>query len=224
MSPLQLPPDARPREKLLAHGPSALADVELVALLLRTGLKGLNVFQLAQGLLDRFNGLPGLLRADMADLAQVKGLGPAKRAEIAAVLEMARRSLRADLQRQTVFTAPESVRQYLQLHLAPLGYEVFATLFLDTHHRLIAMEELFKGTLTQTSVYPREIVKRALMLGAAAVILAHNHPSGVAEPSHADELLTQSLSSALSLVDVRVLDHIIVGRGACVSLAERGLM
>ncbi|MBV8469123.1 MAG: DNA repair protein RadC [Burkholderiaceae bacterium] len=224
MSPLLLPPDARPREKLLAQGPAALADVELIALLLRTGLPGLGVLQLAQSLLDRFGGLPGLLRVDLADLAGVKGLGPAKRAEITAVLELARRSLRADLRQQTVFDAPEAVGQYLQLHLAPLGYEVFATLFLDTHHRLIAMEELFRGSLTQTSVYPREIVKRALMLGAAAVILAHNHPSGVAEPSRADELLTQALKTALDLVDVRVLDHIIVGCGACVSLAERGLL
>jgi len=224
MSLQLLPPDARPREKLLQRGPESLADAELIALLLRTGLQGKPVLNLAQDLLDRFGGLNGLLQAQVHDLACVKGLGPAKRAEIAAVLEIARRSLHARLQRTTAFDAPDTVKSYLQLRLAAQDHEVFAVLFLDAQHRLIAMEEMFHGTLTQTSVYPREVVKRALALGAAALILAHNHPSGVAEPSRADELLTQTLKSALALVDVRVLDHIVVSAGQAVSMAERGLI
>ncbi|MCX2864284.1 DNA repair protein RadC [Paucibacter sp. PLA-PC-4] len=219
-----LPPDARPREKLLARGPQALADAELLALLLRTGIQGLPVLLLAQQLLDNFGGFSGLLHAGAGDLARVKGLGPAKRAEIAAVLEIARRSLLQELAQRPVFDAPEAVRQYLRLKLAPLGHEVFAVLFLDAQHRLIAMEEMFRGSLTQTSVYPREVVKRGLDLGAAAVILAHNHPSGVAEPSRADELMTQGLSSALALVDMRVLDHFVVGSADVISMAERGLL
>lgn len=217
-----LPPDARPREKLLARGPEALADAELLALLLRTGLKGLPVLQMAQQLLDRFGGWHGLLHASVADLKQIKGLGPAKRAEIAAVLEIARRSLQGELAQRAVFDAPEAVRRYLSLQLGGRDHEVFAVLFLDAQHRLIALEEMFRGTLTQTSVYPREVVKRGLALGAAAVILAHNHPSGVAEPSRADEILTQALQSALSLVDIRVLDHFVVGMGEVISMAERG--
>lgn len=219
-----LPPDARPREKLLARGPGSLADAELLALLLRTGYRGVSVLQLAQGLLDHFGGLAGLLRAGVDELRAVKGLGPAKRAEIAAVLEIARRALHEQLQRRTVFESPDSVKQFLQLQLDALDHEVFALLYLDAQHRLIAMEELFRGTLTQTSVYPREVVKQALAHGAAAVILAHNHPSGVAEPSRADESLTQALKQALGLIDVRVLDHVVVGRGAAVSMAERGLL
>ncbi len=224
MSLHQLPPEARPREKLLARGPQALADAELLALLLRTGTHEQPVLQLAQALLDRFKGWTGLLHASVADLAAVKGLGPAKQAEIAAVLEIARRSLLQELSQRPVFDSPEAVKQYLRLQLAPLPHEVFAVLFLDAQHRLIALEELFRGTLTQTSVYPREIVKRALALNAAALILAHNHPSGMAEPSPADELLTQALKQALALVDVRVLDHLVVGGAGAVSLAERGLL
>lgn len=217
-----LPPEARPREKLLARGPEALADAELLALLLRTGIQGTPVLQLAQQLLDQFGGWHGLLHARVADLKGIKGLGPAKQAEIAAVLEIARRSLHSELAQRPVFDAPESVRRYLSLQLGGLGHEVFAVLFLDAQHRLIALEEMFRGTLTQTSVYPREVVKRGLALGAAAVILAHNHPSGVAEPSRADELLTQALQSALNLVDIRVLDHFVVGMGEVISMAERG--
>lgn len=224
MSLDQLPPDARPREKLLARGPQALADAELLALLLRTGLPGQPVLQLAQALLDRFDGWPGLLHASVGDLAAIKGLGPAKRAEIAAVLEIARRSLLTELARRPVFDTPDAVKQYLRLKLTGLGHEVFAVMFLDSQHRLIALEEMFRGTLSQTSVYPREIVKRGLDLGAAAVILAHNHPSGVAEPSRADEQLTDALKTALALVDMRVLDHMVVGHGEVVSLAERGLV
>ncbi|MCZ8077256.1 MAG: DNA repair protein RadC, partial [Paucibacter sp.] len=171
---------------------------------------------------DQFGGWHGLLHARVADLKGIKGLGPAKQAEIAAVLEIARRSLHSELAQRPVFDAPEAVRRYLSLQLGGLGHEVFAVLFLDAQHRLIALEEMFRGTLTQTSVYPREVVKRGLALGAAAVILAHNHPSGVAEPSRADELLTQALQSALNLVDIRVLDHFVVGMGEVISMAERG--
>lgn len=224
MSIKDLPHDARPREKLLARGPQALADAELLALLLRTGLAGTGVLQMAQQLLAEFGGIGGLLRAPADALQRVKGIGPAKRAELQAVLEIARRALVAELARQPVFDAPDAVRQYLRLQLAHLAHEVFAVLFLDHQHRLLAMEELFRGTLSQTSVYPREVVKRALALNAGAVILAHNHPSGLAEPSRADEVLTQSLKSALALVDVRVLDHLVVGHHDVVSFAERGLI
>ena len=171
-----IPADARPREKLLAHGPSSLADAELVALLLRTGLPGSSVLQLAQRTLDDFGGLAGLLRAQPGDLRRVKGLGPAKRAEIAAVMELARRSLAQQLEQQPVFDSPQRVKDYLRLQLGHLGHEVFAVLFLDAQNHLIRLEEMFRGTLTQTSVYPREVVKRSLELRSATVILAHNHP------------------------------------------------
>lgn len=218
------PPDARPREKLLALGPAALADAELIALLLRTGLPGLSVLQLAQQMLDRFGGLTGLLHAGPGELKLIKGLGPAKRAEMAAVMELARRSLAQELTQRPVFDSPGKVKDYLRLQLAERDHEVFAVLFLDAQSRLIRLEEMFRGTLTQTSVYPREVLKRALEVNAASVILTHNHPSGVAEPSRADEFLTQTLKSALALVDVRVLDHLVVGRGEVMSFAERGLL
>ncbi|PPE68117.1 RadC family protein [Caldimonas caldifontis] len=224
MSIKDLPADARPREKLLALGPAALADAELLALLLRTGMKGTPVLQLAQQLLQGFGGVAGLLHTGADELKRVKGLGPAKRAELVAVLELARRALAQALQARPVFESPTQVKDYLRLKLAALPHEVFAVLFLDAQHRLLAMEELFRGTLTQTSVYPREVVKRALALNAAAVMLAHNHPSGVAEPSKADEYLTRTLQSALGLVDVRVLDHFVVAREQVVSFAERGLL
>ena len=219
-----IPADARPREKLLAQGAAALADAELIALLLRTGLQGVPVLTLAQQMLDRFGGLAGLLHTDAERLKQVKGLGPAKRAEVAAVLELARRAVLEQLSQRPVFETPAQVKHYVQLQLGALAHEVFAVLFLDAQHRLLHYEEMFRGSLTQTSVYPREVVKRALELGAAAVILAHNHPSGAAEPSRADEFLTQTLKSALALVDVRVLDHLVVGQGQAVSFAERGLL
>lgn len=219
-----LPPDARPREKLLARGPAALADAELLALLLRTGVQGTPVLHLAQGLLDRFGGWAGLLAASVQDLGQIKGLGPAKRAEIAAVLEIARRSLNQQLVEKPAMADVDTVKTFLRLHLGALGHEVFAVLFLDAQLKLIAMETLFRGTLSATTVHPREVVKRALALGAGAAILAHNHPSGVAEPSRADELLTRQLSQALALVDVRVVDHLVVGGHEVVSFAERGLL
>ena len=219
-----LPEEARPREKLLARGPGALSDAELLALLLRTGLPGKNALQMGQELLDKFGGVAGLLHTGADALKSIKGLGPAKRAEIVAVLELARRALTAQLKQQTLFDAPEAVRDYLQLQLGSRPHEIFAVMFLDSQHRLIVLEELFRGTLTQTSVYPREVVVRALALNAASVVLAHNHPSGTAQPSRADEALTQTLKAALGLVDVRVLDHFVVTSTEAVSMAERGLL
>ena len=218
------PSDARPCEKILALGPAALADAELIALLLRTGFKGVSVLQLAQQMLDAFGGLAGLLNAQPADLKRIKGLGPAKRAEMAAVIELARRSLTRELAQRPVLADPAQVKAFLKLQLGRHEHEVFAVLFLDAHHHLLKLEEMFRGTLTQTSVYPREVVRRALLLNAGALIFAHNHPSGLAEPSRADEYLTQTLRTALQLVDVRVLDHLVVGRGQVVSMAERGLL
>lgn len=224
MTPKDLPAEQRPREKLLARGAAALADGELLALLLRTGYKGHGVLALAQQVLDTFGGPAGLLAATPDALQKVKGLGPAKRAELLAVMELARRALAQQMQEAPVFDSPQRVKDYVALQLGGRDAEVFAVLFLDAQHRLLRMEDLFHGTLSQTSVYPREVVRRALALNAGAVILAHNHPSGLAEPSRADEYLTQTLKSALALVDVRVLDHLVVGRGHVVSMAERGLV
>jgi DNA repair protein RadC len=223
MSIKDLPLDARPREKLLARGPQALSDVELLAILLRTGMAGKNVFQLSEELLGP-DGIAGLLNATVQSLQMVKGLGPAKQAELLAVFEMARRALSQRLKEREAFHTPGAVKQYLQLQLAHKNHEVFAVLFLDNQNRMLAMEELFRGTLSQTSVYPREVVMRALHHQAAAVVLSHNHPSGSVQPSRADEHLTQTLKASLALVDVRVLDHIIVGQGQALSMAEQGLM
>lgn len=220
-----LPPNARPREKLLARGPESLSDAELLALLLRTGMAGKNVLLLAQELLDTFGGVSGLLHTTAAELKCIKGLGgPAKRAELVAVAALARRALAQQLREHDVLGSSETVRRYLQLHLARKTHEVFAVLFLDAQNRLLAMEELFRGTLTQTSVYPREVVLRTLHHQAAAVVLAHNHPSGTVLPSRADTALTQTLTAALALIDVRVLDHIIVAPGAAYSMAESGTL
>ena len=244
-----LPLDAQPREKLLARGPQALSDVELLAVLLRTGIKGKGVLQMADELLKLkpttpvaaaghvvsdvatapavvagFDGLAGLLDATADDLKRIKGLGPAKRSEIVAVLELARRAMAQRLQERTVFDTPDAVKHYLQLHLSARKHEVFAVLFLDVQNRLLALEEMFQGTLTQTSVYPREVVLRALHHQASAVVLSHNHPSGTVQPSRADEMLTQTLKTTLALIDVRVLDHVIVAPGQALSMAERGLL
>ena len=219
-----LPEDARPREKLLARGAGALSDAELLALLLRSGIPGKNALQMGQELVDTFGGIGGLLHTGHEALKSIKGLGPAKRAELVAVLELARRALTQELQDKPLFSTPQAVRDYLQLQLGSRPHEVFAVLFLDAQHRLIALEELFRGTLTQTSVYPREVVVRALALQAGSVVLAHNHPSGEAKPSRADEALTQTLKAALGLVDVRVLDHFIVTSTQAVSMAELGLL
>ncbi|MEG0199380.1 MAG: DNA repair protein RadC [Comamonas sp.] len=221
-----LPADCQPREKLAQRGAAALSDAELLAIVLRTGMAGKTVLQLADELLrlPGAGGLAGLLAASYQDLGAVKGLGPAKRAELMAVLELARRATAQPLRERDVFASPEAVKQFLQLHLAAKPHEVFAVLFLDSQNRLLALEEMFRGTLTQTSVYPREVVLRALHHQSGAVILAHNHPSGSVQASAADKSLTQTLQSALALVDVRVLDHVIVGPGAALSMAEEGLL
>lgn len=223
-----LPAESRPREKLLQRGAAALSDAELLAVLLRTGLPGKDVLQLADDLLARTHqgtsGIAGLLQAEPASLRGIKGLGPAKRAELLAVMELARRALAQTLQTREVFDSPQLVAHYLQLNLAAHPHEVFAVLFLDSQHRLLAFETLFRGTLDQASVYPREVVLRALHWQAAAVVLAHNHPSGQVEPSRADRVLTDTLRQALALVSVRVLDHVIVAPGRSLSMAERGLL
>jgi DNA repair protein RadC len=218
------PAAERPRERLFLHGPAQLSDAELVAVYLRTGVAGKSAVELARELVGRFGGLAGLLNASLAALCETKGLGEAKAAQLAAVLEMARRCLREQLRAGVALNSPAAVREYLSLTLAAREHEVFVALFLDAQHRVIAVEELFRGTLTQTSVYPREVVKAALHRNAAALILAHNHPSGVAQPSQADELLTRSLREALALVEVKVLDHFIVAGDQTLSFAERGLL
>jgi len=218
------PADQRPRERLLAHGPAALSDAELVALFLRTGIPGKNAIELARELIGVCGGLNGLLSADRSALGRVKGLGSAKLAQLAAVLELARRCLGEQLHSGAPLNSPGAVRDYLRLALGSREHEVFLALFVDAQHRVLCAEELFRGTLTQTSVYPREVVKAALRANAAAVILAHNHPSGVAQPSQADELLTRCLRDALALVDVKVLDHFIVAGQQTLSFAERGLL
>lgn len=218
------PAAERPRERLLALGANNLSDAELIALFLRTGIAGKSAVELARDLLGRFGGLAGLLSADQTALRAVKGLGSAKLAQLAAILELARRSLGEEMRARSALTSPQSVRDYLRLAIGGKEHEVFVALFLDAQHRVISADELFRGTLTQTSVYPREIVKAALKANAAAVIFAHNHPSGVAEPSQADELLTRQLKDALAMVDVKVLDHFIVAGRATLSFAERGLL
>jgi DNA repair protein RadC len=223
MSIKDLPRSMRPREKLLAMGVGALTDAELLALLLRTGIPGQGVLALADALLLRFGGIAGLLNAQATDLKAVKGLGPAKRAELAAVLELARRSLAQGLKQSPVFDSPAQLREYVALRLRPLPREVFCVLWLDSRHRLLEMQELFQGTLSHAAVHPREVVRSAMRINAAAAVLAHNHPSGVAEPSRADEQLTTTLRAALQLVDVRVIDHLVVGAADVVSLADRGL-
>ena len=219
-----LPADQRPREKLLSKGAPALADAELLALLLRTGYAGCHVLALAEQVLQTCGGFSGLLQADAARLKTIKGLGPAKRAELQAVVEMARRALAQPMRAEPVFDTPSRVQDYLALQLAGREREVFVVMFLNAQHHLLALEEMFFGTLTHTSVHPREVARRALALNAAAVVLGHNHPSGVAEPSRADEHLTQQLVRALQLVDVRVLDHVVVGQGQVVSMLQRGLL
>jgi DNA repair protein RadC len=218
------PESERPRERLLKHGPQALSNAELLAIFLRTGVAGRSAVDLANDLLTRFGGINGLFAAPLTRFSEVKGLGPAKYVQLMAVHELARRALEEDVRRDTVLNSPGKVRDYLRLRLANLPHEVFMGLFLDAQNRLLVAEELFRGTLTQTSVYPREVVKRALGLNAASVILAHNHPSGVAEPSRADEMLTRALKDALQLVDVRILDHLVVTQAGTTSFAERGLL
>jgi DNA repair protein RadC len=218
------PSAERPRERLLAHGAAHLSDAELLALCLRTGIAGASAVEFARDLIGQFSGLRSLLSADHRKLCAIKGLGVAKAAQLAAILEIARRCLAESLDAGPALGTPTAVRDYLRLSLGSRPHEVFVALFLDAQHRVLRIEELFRGTLTQTSVYPREVVKAALSANAAAAIFAHNHPSGVAQPSSADELLTRRLKDALALVDVRVLDHFVVAANHTLSFAERGLI
>jgi len=225
MSITDWPEDERPRERLLARGAAALSDAELLAIFLRVGMRGKSAVDLARELIGHFGSLNRLFSATQDELSVIPGMGPAKYVQLQAVLEMSRRALVEGMKQNDAMSTPGAVRDYLRLHLAGLGHEVFFALWLDAQNRLIAAEELFRGTLTQTSVYPREVVKKALHHNAAAVVLAHNHPSGVSEPSSADEFLTRELKQALALVDVRVLDHFIVaGQSQPLSFAERGLI
>ncbi len=218
------PVQERPREKLLERGPQALSDAELLAIFLRTGMRGKSAVDLARDLLKEFGSLRALLDADAKQFTEHKGLGLAKYAQLQAAMEIARRHLQETLQRGEPLKDPEVTKIFLQRHLRDYPFEVFAALFLDTRHRVIRFEELFRGTLDASSVYPREVARRALELNAAAVIFAHNHPSGVAEPSQADRAITEKLREALALFDIRVLDHIIIGDGEIYSFAEHGLL
>lgn len=224
MSISDWPEQERPREKLLSRGAEALNDAELLAIFLRTGVQGRSAVDLARDLLTNFGGLVGLLSASRAEFSAGKGLGMAKYAQLQATLELSRRYLRAEIAERDVLTSPEAVRNYLKSRLRVHPHEVFACLFLDNRHRVIEYRELFRGTIDGASVHPREVVREAMRWNAAAVIFAHNHPSGVAEPSQADVRITQRLQDALALVDVRVLDHIVIGEGGGTSFAERGLL
>lgn len=223
MSISQWPLNERPREKLLDKGADALSDAELLAIFLRTGCKGHSAVDLARQLLDNFGGLKPLLQANQAEFCHHNGLGPAKYTQLQAVLEMAKRHLLEQLTRGDALCNPQETRQYLLAELGGYPHEVFACLLLDNRNRVIAFKKMFFGTIDGASVYPREVVRLALEKNAAAVIFAHNHPSGVAEPSLADESITQRLKQALALVDIRVLDHFVIG-DEVVSFAERGLL
>jgi DNA repair protein RadC len=224
MSIRDWPQGERPREKLLARGATALSDAELLAIFLRTGVAGKSALDLARELIAAHGGLRTLLTAGEAEFTQMPGLGRAKYAQLQAVLELARRHLLAELKRGAAITSPALTRDFLLATLRDRPHEVFCCFWLDTRHRMLEFEELFRGTLDGASVHPREVVKSALARNAAAVIFAHNHPSGVAEPSDADRRLTRRLADALALVDVRVLDHFVIGDGVPVSFAERGFL
>lgn len=219
-----LPNSLRPREKLISKGAKALTDAELLAIFLRTGLPGMNVIELAQHLLNENKTLHNLFNASIEEFCSQKGLGAAKYVQLQAVLELSQRYMQERCQRDAVFNSPNSVYDYLTIQMRGLQQEVFMVLYLDSQNRLVKDEILFYGTINSASVYPREVVKAALKNNAAAVIFAHNHPSGIAEPSQADKLITNKLQQALQLVDISVLDHIIVGGETCVSFAERGLI
>lgn len=216
------PAAERPREKLLARGPAALSDAELLAIFLRTGVPGTSAVDLARRLLTSFGSLSALLEADHDNFCATRGLGTAKFVQLQAVLEMARRHLAEAMAHSDALTDPDATRRYLEARLARQPREIFAAVFLDNRHRVLAVEELFQGTLDGAAVYPREVVKAALAHNAAAVIFAHNHPSGVAEPSRADRDITRRLADALALVDIRTLDHFVLGHGQTTSFAERG--
>ncbi len=213
-----------PRERLLASGPRGLSDAELLAVLLGTGIAGKPVMQLASDLVETAGGLRLLMERAPAELARMSGMGPARAARCMAALEIARRCLEQNLARGDALANPAQTRRFLTARLRHLHYEVFCCLFLDSQHRVIAFRELFRGTIDGASVYPREVLAECMTHNAAAVIFAHNHPSGVAEPSHADRQITRRLCDALALIDVRVLDHVVVGEGEPVSFAERGLL
>ncbi len=217
------PSDERPREKLLAHGAQSLTDAELLAIFLRTGIKGKSAVDLARDLINDFGSLHSLFTADLKTFTAHKGLGNAKYAQLQAVLTMASRHLKESLKQQPEFTSPQQTKDYCQMLLADKPYEVFACLMLDNKHRLIEFRELFRGTIDGASVYPREVVKQALADNAAAVILVHNHPSGNPSPSQADKAITQKLTDALNLMDIRVLDHLIIGHDV-LSMAELGMI
>ena len=218
------PAGERPREKLLAQGVQALSDAELLAIFLRVGVVGKSAVGLARELLNTFGSLNGIFSASRAALTSVNGMGDSKYVQVQAIFEMAQRALREQMSQRDALTSPQQVRDYLCLKLGGLAREVFVVLYLDAQNRVVGQEELFAGTLTQTSVYPREVVKRALHHNAAALIFAHNHPSGVAEPSRADEQLTASLKQALALVEVRVLDHFVIAGNQALSFSEKGLL
>ena len=220
----QLPEHQRPREKLLNQGAEALSDAELLAIFFRTGIKGLNAIELAQDILKHSDGLGALMRSSASQFCQYKGMGLAKYVQLQASIELSRRFLLSELHKSAVFTSADCVREFLMLALKAQQREQFCVLFLDAQNQLICFETLFKGTINAASVYPREVVKEALKHNAAAVIFAHNHPSGMGEPSEADKLITKKLVSALELVDIRVLDHMIVADAQCVSFAEMGLL
>lgn len=224
MSIKDWPSDERPREKLLQHGASSLSDAELLAIFIRTGLRGKTAVELARDLLNTFGGLRSLLTAPQAQLCAMRGLGTAKYVQLQATLEIARRHYSETLRRDNAFSNPQAARTFLVSRLRDYPKEVFACMFLDNRHRLIRFDELFHGTIDAAAIYPREVVKAALACNAAAVIFAHNHPSGVAEPSKADEQITHRLKNALALVDIRVLDHLVIGDGDIVSFAERSLL
>jgi DNA repair protein RadC len=224
MSSVNWPAGEGPREKLVLRGSRALSDAELLAVLLRTGCRGTTVLDLARGLLERYDGLAGVFSASADELQRAPGLGLSQYGQVQAAMELARRQALEGLARSDVLSSPGKTRRFLRYHLQEQRREVFCCLFLDSQNALIRCEDLFWGTLDGAAVYPREVVARALQLGAAAVILAHNHPSGVAEPSQADRRITQRIQAALALVDIRVLDHLIVGRGEPYSFAEGGLL
>lgn len=220
----QWPSEERPREKLLAKGPAALSDAEILAIFLRTGRKGLTAVDLARELLKHFGSLRELVDADEEAFCSNKGLGRVKYSQIQAAIELGKRYIQSDLEKNDTFTSPELTREFLTMKLRAYPYEVFACLYLDNRHRLICYEELFRGTIDSAQVHAREVVRAAIQHNAAAVIFSHNHPSGVAEPSQSDIHLTKQLAAALKLIDVRVLDHMVVGGAEAISLAERGLM
>ena len=224
MSIIDWPEAERPREKLLHRGADALTDAELLAIFLRTGTKGYSAIDLAYRILKEFTSLRGLFNASLDDFSRIKGIGPAKYVQLQAVLEMSSRYLRETIEKQDAISSPHDTRQFLKSQLRDRSSEVFAALFLDNRHQLLKFEELFYGTIDGASVYPREVVKKALQYNAAAIIVAHNHPSGIAEPSQADEQITLRLNKALALVDIRLLDHLIIGDAEIVSLAERGVL